>query len=223
MRPFFSSILLAALFALAIIPTTAMATTKGLNQIVTPDIQPEGQLSVSFQQTDPNLTNRYETQFEYGFTKRFEMALFQGFSPDEQILNAEYGFVQSKNFLLSTGFANWSSKGVAPQPYLEAGYIQGNSYAMLGVINAVETNTDASGSTSSEHQAQSILGYAYRVHPRLLLQVDYQSGSTNFSTAGFTYNITPNVTFNPALYVSNDTPHKGYGYAVITWSITVGK
>jgi len=196
-----------------------MATTKGLNQIVTPDVQTEGELSVSYQQADPNITNREQVQLEYGLTKRFEMAVFQGFAPDDEVLNAEYGIIQSPHFLLSTGFANWSSKGVAAQPYLEAGYIKGNSYAMLGVTEQVVPSGFDDGSTT--HQVQSILGYAYRIHPRLLLQADYQAGGSNYSSAGFTYNITPTLQFNPALYLSNSTPYKGYGYAVLTWNITI--
>jgi len=221
MSLFRSAALLVALTTTTLSATLAMATTKGLNQIVTPDIQPEGQLSVSFQQTDPNITNRLQAQFEYGFTNRFEVAIFQGFSGDEQVFNAEYGIVQSKNFLLSTGIANWSTLGVAAQPYIEAGYLRGNSYAMIGAEDAV-INDGTVDEPDNVHQIQTILGYAYRVHPRLLLQVDYQSGISNFSTAGFTYNITPNVTFNPAVYLTNSTPYKGYGYAVVTWNITVG-
>jgi hypothetical protein len=126
-----------ALIVCAFSISTAGATTKGLNQIVTPDVQPEGELSVSFQQADPSIANRLQAQLEYGFSKRFEVAIFQGFAPDEEVLNAEYGIIQHKDFLLSTGFANWTSKGVAAQPYLEAGYIKGNSYAMAGIVESV--------------------------------------------------------------------------------------
>ena len=203
-----------------LISSSAGATTKGLNQIVTPDIQPDGVLSLSLQQTDPNITNRYQAQFEYGFTKRFEAALFQGFSPDEQVLNVEYGIIQQKHFLLSTGFANWSTKGVAAQPYIEAGYLKGNSYVMVGVTEQVVQDSSLTKVTNM-HQLQSILGCAYRVTPSLLLQTDYQAGQSNFSTAGFTYTITPNVQINPSLYLSNASPVKGYGYVVVTYSVTV--
>jgi hypothetical protein len=205
----------------ALLPTCAYATTKGLNQIVTPDVQPYGDLSVSFQQTDPNIANRYQAQFEYGFTNRFEAAVFQGFAPDDEVLNVEYGIIQHKDFLLSTGFSNWSTKGVAAQPYLEAGYIKGKSYAMAGVTEQGFSETIGNGTVSNIHQLQAILGYAYRVQPRLLLQVDYQAGQNNFSSAGFTYSITPTLQFNPAAYFSNAAPIKGYGYAVLTYNITI--
>lgn len=115
------------LLFLCCLGSPVLATTKGLNQIVTPDVQPRGTLSISFQQVDPNIANRYEAQLELGLTSRLEVAVFQGFSPDEQIFNAEYGIVQRKDVLLSAGFANYSTKGTAPQPYLEGGYLRGNT------------------------------------------------------------------------------------------------
>ncbi len=51
------------------VPTPpALATTKGLNQIVTPDVQSVGVLSVSVQQVDPNIADRCEGQSEIGLT-----------------------------------------------------------------------------------------------------------------------------------------------------------
>jgi hypothetical protein len=203
----------------ACLASPAYATTKGLNQVVTPDIQPEGQLSVSIQQVDPNIANRYQTQFELGVTKQFEVAVFQGFSPSQQVFNAEYGLIQSKDVLLSTGIANYASNGCAPQPYLEAGYITGNAYLMAGLIHVY----GCQNAGIDQNSTQGILGAAYHVNPKLLAQLDYQSGSNNFSTAGFTYNITPQLQVNPAVYLSNTAPHTGYGYVVLTWSLTAWK
>ncbi|MBV9849063.1 MAG: hypothetical protein JO250_05165 [Armatimonadetes bacterium] len=210
---------LPAALALSLLCRPAGATTKGLNQIVTPDIQPKGVLSLSFQQQDPNIGNRYQVQLELGITQRFEMALFEGFSPQETFLNAEYGLVQQKHFLLSTGFANYTSMGSSPQPYLEAGYLRGNTTLMAGAAYVIVQSMGVGGSVRDYHQTQAILGAAYRAHPRLLLQLDYQGGSGNFATAGFTYNITPQLQFNPAVYVANATGHAVYGYAVLTWNI----
>lgn len=219
-RSLFASLLTLSLLSLM---SAASATTKGLNQIVTPDVQPAGVLSVSFQQVDPNIANRYQAQIELGLTKRFEVAAFQGFSPGEQILNAEYGIIQRKDVLLSTGFANYSTKGSAPQPYLEAGYTKGNTYLMAGAIRAIAEETGGDGSVRNPHQIQTILGAAYHVTPRTLLQLDYQAGSGNFATAGFTYNITPLLQVNPSAYLSNSSPRKTYGYVVLTWNITAWK
>ncbi len=203
----------------ALIAAPAAATTKGLNQIVTPDIQPLGILSVSYQQVDPNIANRSQVQLELGITRRFELALFQGYSPNEFILNGEYGLVQQKHFLLSTGFANYSSRGSSPQPYLEAGYLEGNTYLMAGASYVTVQNMGVAGSVRNNHQTQAVLGAAYRVVPRLLLQMDYQGGSGNFATAGFTYNVTPNLQLNPSVYYANAHGHAAYGYAVLTYNL----
>jgi hypothetical protein len=207
--------------SLAVEATTALATTKGLNQIVTPDVQPFGILSVSLQQQDPNIANRYEVQAELGLTNRFEVAVFQGYSPPEQVVNAEYSLFQKNPYLLSVGFFNWTTLGSAPQPYLEGGYYKGNVQAMIGVARVISQQADVAGLVQNEHQFQAILGLGYRVHPRCLLQLDYQSGSANSMTVGLNYNISPQLQFNPSVYVSNDTGHKVWGYAVLTWNIDV--
>jgi len=61
--------------AFVLLPAAAAATTKGLSQIVTPDIQPEGQLSLSFQAQSKQIGNPYEFQGELGFTKWLEAAV----------------------------------------------------------------------------------------------------------------------------------------------------
>ena len=196
--------------ALLAIGSAAHATTKGLNQIVTPDVQPTGQLSISYQEQDPNIGNPTEVQLELGLTKQFEVALFQGFNPHEQIFSTELSLYQKGDFLLSTGFSNWTSLGGNPQPYLEGGFYKGPLQTMIG---AAQVGT----------QTQSILGIAYQATPRLKLQLDYQAGAGNSTTAGFTYNITPQLQFNPAVYVSNSNSHAVYGYVVLTWNVQLFK
>ena len=213
---------LAGLAALgAAVPS--QATTKGLNQIVTPDLQPYGQLSLSFQRQDPNVGNRTQVQVEIGLTKRFEVAFFQGANPGVQIANAEYGLYAHGPWLLSTGFLNWSTRGDEPAPYLEGGYYRKSTQLMVGITRAVVATGNLEGSNRTTHQAQSILGYGYRVSPRLLVQLDYQSGHANSATAGFTYNVTPALQFNPAVYLQNGSPHHLLGYAVLTWNIQAFK
>lgn len=212
-----STLCFSTLLTLSALP--ALATTKGLNQIVTPDVQPDGILSFSLQQQDPNIANRYEAQIELGLTKRFEVAIFQGASPPEQVANAEYSIFVKGPYLLSTGFFNWTTKGSAPQPYLEGGFYRGNTQLMLGAARVISQQSDVAGFIQNEHQYQAILGYGYRIAPRIVIQLDYQSGSANSATAGFTYNVTPQLQFNPSLYVSNATGHKLWGYAVLTWNI----
>src|SRR5256886_3786872 len=56
---------------------SSFATTKGLSQIVTPDLQGEGDLSLSFQIQDKRIANPYQLQAEMGLTKWAEVAVFQ--------------------------------------------------------------------------------------------------------------------------------------------------
>ncbi len=59
--------------------SSSFATTKGLSQIVTPDLQPEGDLSLSLQIQDKRIANPYQLQAEMGLTKWAEVAVFRGF------------------------------------------------------------------------------------------------------------------------------------------------
>ena len=96
---------------------SSFATTKGLSQIVTPDLQPEGDLSLSLQIQDKRIANPYELQAEMGLTKWAEVAVFRGFQPDEWIFGTEIGLLTKEPFLLSVGFVNWSPHlNVDPQP-----------------------------------------------------------------------------------------------------------
>src|SRR2546430_6129196 len=142
--------------------SSSFATTKGLSQIVTPDLQEEGDLSLSLQIQDKRIANPYELQAELGLTKWAEVAVFRGFQPDEWILGTEIGLLTKEPYLLSVGFVNWSPHlGVDPQPYIEAGYYTEHHKVIVGAIHAGYKN-------------EAILGYAYdfnktwRVHPRLL-------------------------------------------------------
>ena len=73
---------------------TAAATTKGLSQIVTPDLQQEGDLSLSFQAQSERIANPYQLQAELGLTKWAEIAVFEGFKPNEVIMGTELGLIQ---------------------------------------------------------------------------------------------------------------------------------
>src|SRR3984893_17611258 len=102
---------------------SSCATTKGLSQIVTPDLQPEGDLSLSLQIQDKRIANPYELQAEVGLTSWAEAAVFKGFKPNELIFATEIGILRKEPYLLSIGFINWSPHShVDPQPYIEAGY-----------------------------------------------------------------------------------------------------
>ncbi len=168
---------------------SSFATTKGLSQIVTPDLEPEGDFSLSFQIQDKRIANPYQLQGELGLTNWAEVAVFRGFQPDEWIFGT-----------------NWSPHlNEDPQPFIEAGYWGEHHKVCVGAIHA-------------DYKNEAILGYAYDFNERWRVQVDWQSGSENSSTIGFTCNVTPDFQFNPALYVNNGPKHDLFGYIVFTYT-----
>lgn len=186
-------------------------TTKGLSQIVTPDLQPAGDLSLSLQMQSRMIANPYQLQAELGLTNWAEVAVFKGFKPNELIFGTEFGLIQKEPYLLSVGFVNWSPhSNVDPQPYIEAGYYTEHQKFIAGAIHV-------------DYRNEVILGYAYDFNKTWRAQVDFQSGSGNSSTVGFTCNITRNLQVNPALYVTNDAPHHILGYVVFTYTFHAWK
>jgi hypothetical protein len=184
----------------------SFATTKGLNQIVTPDLQGAGDFSLSFQAQSERIGNPYEIQTELGLTKWAEVAVFKGFKPNELIFGTELGLLQREPYLLSVGFVNWSPHShVDPQPFIEAGYY-------------TEHNKLIVGATHVDYRNEAILGYAYDFNKTWRAQVDFQSGSGNSSTIGVTCNLTRDLQVNPAIYVTNDSPHHVLGYIVFTYT-----
>ena len=186
-----SVVIVVTMFAMLASGPRSFATTKGLSQIVTPDLEPQGDFSLSFQIQDKRIANPYQLQAELGLTDWGEVAVFRGFQPDEWIFGTEIGLLRKEPYLLSIGFINWSPHlDVDPQPFIEAGYWGEHNKVCAGFIHAGYKN-------------EAILGYAYDFNERWRLQVDWQSGSENSSTIGFTCNVTPDFQFNPALYVNN--------------------
>ncbi len=178
------------------------ATTKGLSQIVTPDLQPEGDVSLSGQWQSSHIANPYEAQVELGLTSFAEIAIFKGFKPNELIFGTEVGLLRREPYLLSIGFINWSPHShVDPQPFLEGGYYTEHDKLIAGAIHAGYKN-------------EVILGYAHDFNGTWRAQVDFQSGSENSSTLGFTWNITSDFQVNPAIYFPNYHPERILGYIV---------
>ncbi len=190
---------------LAVVPP-ARATTKGLNQIVTPDIQPAGVLSISGQLQDARISNPVQLQFELGLTPRLELACAHGLRPREEIFGAEAELWAQGANLLSAGAVNWSSRGGGAQPVLEYGYYAGRDHLMGGVIRV-------------DGRTEGILGYSHQFTARWQFAADYQSGPGNAVTVGCTVNLTPDLQINPALYVANSGPHRVMGYVVLTWNL----
>jgi hypothetical protein len=204
-----TDILFVALLSIFICASSSFATTKGLSQIVTPDLQDEGDLSLSLQIQDQRIANPYELQAEMGLTKWAEVAVFRGFQPDDWIFGTEFGLLTKEPYLLSVGFVNWSPHlSVDPQPYIEAGYYTEHNKFIVGAIHAGYKN-------------EAILGYAYDFNKQWRVQVDFQTGRENSSTIGFTWNITPDFQVNPAIYFANYHPERLMGYVVFTYTFHV--
>ena len=190
--------------------TTASATIVGLNQIVTPEIQPAGVLGLSIQLEHADIGNSQQLQGELGLTPRFEVAWFQGLKPGEGLFSTEFNLLQQGPHLLTAGAINWSTRGGAAQPVLEYGYYTDADHLVAGVIHA-------------NSQSELLLGYRRQMTEKFALAVDFQGGAANSTTVGFTYNFTPLFSIAPALYRTNGEPHHLLGYVVLTYNFTLWK
>ena len=185
---------------------SAIATTQGLNQIATPDVQPEGTLALSFNLQEQKIGNPYQLQAEMGLAKWLEIDIFQGFKPNDTIIETEVGLLSKQPYLFSIGFLNWSPHNrVAPQPFAIGGYYIGSHQFVAGA-------------TRSDFRNEALLGYAYDFNKTWRLQVDWQSGSGNSSTVGIVWNVTPEFQASSAVFVTNDSPHEVLGYVVFTYT-----
>ncbi|MEO6875462.1 MAG: hypothetical protein ABI222_11650 [Opitutaceae bacterium] len=208
--PLFSLALNGVVLGWLLISAGAHATIVGLNQIVTPEIQPTGVLGLSAQLQHPDIGNSQQLQFELGLTPKFEVAWFQGLKPGEGLASAEFNFVQQGPHLLTAGVINWSTRGGDAQPVLEYGYYHDADHVVVGTIYA-------------HAQAELLLGYRRQLAEKVALGADFQSGSANSVTAGLIYNFTPDLSINPAVYFTNSQPHHFLGYLVLTWNLTLWK
>lgn len=202
--------LVAAVLGVLAVVTPARATIVGLNQIVTPDIQPTGVLAVSAQAQHTLIGNSQELQLELGVTPRFEVAYFQGLQPGEGIFSTELNLVKQGPNLLSIGAVNWSTRGGDPSPVVEYGYYPGADSFILGAIRV-------------GGHAELLAGYRHVISDRLQVSADFQSGAANAATVGLTFNFTPSLSINPALYRTNSHPHHLLGYVVLTWNVVLWK
>ena len=201
-----TALLLAGCIAAVRLP----ATIVGLNQIVTPDIQPVGVLSLSAQAQHAAIGNSQMVQLELGLTPRLELAVFEGFKPAETFAAAELNLMQSGPHLLSVGAVNWSSRGGRAQPVLEYGYYTATDHFVVGGIHV------------NGHD-ELLLGYKRQLSGKFQVSADFQSGPGNSTTVGVTYNFTPAFSINPAVYWTNSSPHHFFAYVVLTYNFTLWK
>jgi hypothetical protein len=188
---------------------SSFATTQGLNQIATPDVQTEGTLALSFDVQDRKIGNPYQVQAEMGLTKCFQIDIFQGFKPNDSVIETEIGVLSKEPYLFSIGFLNWSPHShVDPQPFAVAGYY-------------FDRHEFVAGATHADFRNEALLGYAYDFNETWRLQIDWQSGSGNASTIGIVWNITRDFQGSSAIYVTNDKPHEVLGYVSFTYTFHV--
>jgi hypothetical protein len=205
-EPITSLTIIVVMIAILVSSPSAFATTQGLNQIATPDVQPEGTLALSFNLQDQTIGNQYQLQAEMGLAKWLEIDIFQGFKPNDTIIETEVGLLSKQPYLFSIGFLNWSPHNhVAPQPFAIAGYYYGRHQFVAGA-------------THTDFRNEALLGYAYDFNQTWRLQVDWQSGSGNSSTVGIVWNVTPDFQASSAIFVMNDRPHEVLGYASFTYT-----
>ncbi len=198
-----------ALALLAFGPRTG-ATIVGLNQIVTPDIQPTGVLALSAQAQHTLIGNSQQLQLELGLTPRLEVAWFEGLKPNEGLFSTEFNLVQQGPNLLTVGALNWSTLGGSPQPVVEYGYYTASDDFIIGTIRVDQRNA-------------LLAGYKHVLTEKLQFSTDFQSGTGGAATVGLTWNITPSLSINPALYRMNSSPHHLLGYVVLTWNFVLWK
>ena len=208
-EPSHLKMIIVVIIAVLLSASSSFGTTQGLNQIATPDVQAEGTLALTFDLQEQEIGNPYQVQAEIGLTKWFEIDIFQGFNPNDSVIETEIGLLSKEPFLFSIGFLNWSPHShVDPQPFAVAGYYSGR-------------HEFVAGATHSDFRNEGLLGYAYDFNETWRVQVDWQSGSGNSSTIGIVWNVTRDFQVNSAIFVTNDSPHKVLGYVAFTYTFHV--
>jgi hypothetical protein len=179
------------------------------SEIVTPDLQPEGELSITAQIQSERLGNPYQVQFELGLVSWAEVTLFKGFKPNELIFNAEIGLLREEPWLLSIGMSNWSPHShVDPQPFVVGGYYTRRNQFIAGAVHV-----------GSRHEA--LLGWIHNFNETWRAQINFQSGSGNAVSLGFTCNLTRDLELSPGIFITNDSPHHVLGYLLLTYTFPI--
>ncbi len=192
---------LLCLAAFGIACQTTMADTKGLNQVVTPKIQPLNTYSFSLQYQHPGFGDIYMAQLEFGITKTAEAAIWQSAQYDTLTLAVEQQFYKSHGFQVSGG-TFWFDHTYLP--FAVAGYRKGPAFGEVGIQD-------------SANNKELILGASYDINSEVSFLTDFISGPGNALTFGFNLTLNKNLSCNPALYYMNDT-HKLLPYFVVTWA-----
>jgi len=198
--------IIVVMIAVLLSASSSFGTTQGLNQIATPDVQPQGTLGLSFYMEDRKIGNPYQVQAGMGLTKWLEIDIFQGFKPNDSVIETEIGLLSKEPYLFSIGFLNWSPHShIDPQPFAVAGYYYGR-------------HEFVAGATHADFRNEALLGYAYDFNETWRLQVDWQSGSGNSSTIGIVWNVTRDFQASSAIFVTNNSPYEVLWYISFTYT-----
>jgi hypothetical protein len=171
----------------------------GLNQIPTPDLYGNGQTALTYQMQSGILGSSREVLITQGFPG-YEVTL-------EQDIAGKYRSAALQWQLFQKG--SW---------FLSGGYKDVNTFFAVGGFYQRRTHWIFGGQVRQGHFS-ILTGYSYALNNTWTWQFDYISGRHDYITAGLTYNLTPKLQFNPAIFVSNDLLHSvhAYGYAALTF------
>lgn len=192
---------------LVVLSAPAWATVAGLNQIATPDLQPAGVLTITVQDKNSGIDASRQIQLELGMNDTYELAVYHSLSPHKTILNGQVGLIRNEHFLVSAGLLGTNS-ATNYQPFVLAGYYPGNAEIIAGIQR-------------QDGRHFGLFGVAYHASGRLTVASDYASGPGAFLTLGLFYEIAPNVTINPTVYISNSSPHTSFFYGSLSWDVRV--
>ena len=112
-------------------------------------MQAEGTLALSIDVQDRKIGNPYQVQAEMGLTKWFEIDIFQGFKPNDSVIETEIGLLLKRTVPVLHWVLNWSPHShVDPQPFAVAGYY-------------LDRHEFVVGATHADFRNEALVGYAY--------------------------------------------------------------
>ncbi len=203
------AVLAAAGLLLAFASRSSEGTISGLNQIITPEVQPPGTLSLGWQEQNRGIGTQGQAQIEAGIIQRLGVAYYHSFSPRTDYLGAEIGLLQSDPFHVSAGFGVGSRSAGVPQAFLIAGHYSGLTIPLAGLQR-------------SGGKTEGIFGWILPLAPTAQIQLDYASGRENAFTVGTAWTMLSHLQVNPALFRLNDPPHRWVGRLVVSWTVQWG-
>jgi hypothetical protein len=84
-----------------------------------------------------------------------------------------------------------------------------------------EHNKFTIGAIRVESRTEAMLGWIHNFNDTWRAQIEFQSGSGNAVSLGFTCNLTRDLELSPGIYLTNDTPHHVLGYVYFTYTFPI--